>query len=121
MHDAGDFAGALAAYDAALANAPQLAALHYSRGNSLAMLRRFDEAIDAYDGCLARDPGHFPALYNRAMACLCSWGVMVTCLTASGCGRQEVSDNGGRLEHRPYVLQAHGPHDEALLSIEQAL
>jgi predicted O-linked N-acetylglucosamine transferase (SPINDLY family) len=65
---AGDVAGALAAYDAALRIDPQAAVLHYDRGNSLVMLRRVEEAIGAYDRCLVLEPNSAPAHYNRATA-----------------------------------------------------
>src|SRR5579863_5972639 len=68
LHQAGDFAGALAAYDAALRIDPQVALFHYDRGNSLIMLRRVEEAIGAYDRCLALEPNSAPAHYNRALA-----------------------------------------------------
>lgn len=67
LHGAGDFAGALAAYDSALLAAPQLAVLHYSRANTLVMLSRWDQAIDALDRCLLLEPGQAAALYNKAM------------------------------------------------------
>ena len=37
----------------------------YNRGNALARLGRFDDAIDAYDTLLERNPAHEDARYNR--------------------------------------------------------
>jgi Ca-activated chloride channel family protein len=37
----------------------------YNRGNALARLGRYQEALDAYDSLLERNPGHEDALYNR--------------------------------------------------------
>lgn len=38
----------------------------YNKGNALAELERYDEAIEAYDAVLARDPEHEDARYNKA-------------------------------------------------------
>ena len=38
---------------------------HYNRGNALAGLQRYDEALAAYDEALAREPGHANAAANR--------------------------------------------------------
>lgn len=38
---------------------------HYNRGNALAGLQRYDEALAAYDAALAREPGHADATANR--------------------------------------------------------
>lgn len=38
----------------------------YNRGNALAELERYEEAIAAYDEVLARDPDHEDAAYNKA-------------------------------------------------------
>jgi len=38
----------------------------YNRGNALAELERYDEAIAAYDEVLERDPDHADAAYNKA-------------------------------------------------------
>lgn len=38
---------------------------HYNRGNALAGLQRYDEALAAYDAALAREPGHADAAANR--------------------------------------------------------
>jgi Ca-activated chloride channel family protein len=38
---------------------------HYNRGNSLAQIGAFDEALSAYDAALALDPGMEDAAFNR--------------------------------------------------------
>lgn len=38
---------------------------HYNRGNALAGLQRYDEALAAYNAALAREPGHADAAANR--------------------------------------------------------
>lgn len=53
----GDPAGALAAYDQALARIPDLAVSHLGRGNALESLARPLEARDAWRRALALDPG----------------------------------------------------------------
>jgi len=40
---------------------------HYNRGNALAKLGRYPEAIAAYDQALARNPGHEDARHNKAL------------------------------------------------------
>jgi Ca-activated chloride channel family protein len=39
---------------------------HYNRGNALAKLERYEEALAAYDAALAREPQHADAAANRA-------------------------------------------------------
>jgi Ca-activated chloride channel family protein len=40
---------------------------HYNRGNALAKLGRYPEAVTAYDQALTRDPGHEDARHNKAL------------------------------------------------------
>src|SRR5260221_9509233 len=68
LHEAGDFAGALAAFDISLQAAPYVASVHYGRGNALVMLRRLEQAVEAYARCVEIEPGHVAALYNQATA-----------------------------------------------------
>jgi predicted O-linked N-acetylglucosamine transferase (SPINDLY family) len=117
---AGDFAAALAAFDAALQAAPSVPAIHYDRGNSLAMMRRLEEAVDAYGGCLALDPSHAGAMYNRALALaqLQRWSDALAALDALVAKYPDMAD---AWNNRCGVLQAMGRLDEALKSIEQAV
>ncbi len=120
LHGAGDFAGALAAYDAALETAPRVAAIHYDRGNALVMLRRLEQAVDAYDRCLTLAPDHVQALYNRATALvqLQRWQDALTALDALVRIHPTVAD---AWNNRSGVLQALGRHEEALESFKPVL
>lgn len=40
---------------------------HYNRGNALAHLGQYEEALDAYDRTLASEPDHADALHNKAL------------------------------------------------------
>lgn len=40
---------------------------HYNRGNALAKLERFEQALSAYDMALTHDPEHRDALFNREL------------------------------------------------------
>lgn len=51
-----------AAADLALLDDPES---HYNRGNALAHLNRFEEALQAYDRTLAMEPDHQDAIHNR--------------------------------------------------------
>jgi protein O-GlcNAc transferase len=117
---AGDFVGALAAYDAALTTAPQVCTIHYARGNALAMLRRLDQAIEAFDRCLALEPRNPGALYNRAMALiqLQRWDDALTALEVLVGHYPDMPD---AWNNRAGVMQALGRHEEALKNLEQAI
>ena len=120
LHGAGDFAGALAAYDAALITAPQLPAVHFARGNALVMLQRLEQAIEAFDNCLAVEPRNTGALYNRAMALiqLQRWDDALAALEMLV---QHYPDLADAWNNRAGVLQALGRHEEALKSLEHAI
>jgi predicted O-linked N-acetylglucosamine transferase (SPINDLY family) len=120
LHQASDFAGALAAYDAALTTAPQVSVVHYARGNTLLMLRRLEQAIEAFDGCLALDPRNAGALYNRAMAFiqLQRWDDALVALDTLTEHHPNMAD---AWNNRAGVMQALGRHEEALKSLEQAI
>ena len=60
QYRAGDYAGALDGWR----QQPGEDAL-YNRGNALARLGRFDEAIATYDALLEQNPGHEDAKYNK--------------------------------------------------------
>jgi Ca-activated chloride channel family protein len=59
---AGDYAGALDAL-AGLGGAET----HYNRGNALARLGRYEDAVAEYDAALALQPGHADAVHNRRL------------------------------------------------------
>ena len=60
QYKAGDYAGAL---DGWLRQQGEDAL--YNRGNALARLGRFDEALATYDTLLEQNPGHEDAIYNK--------------------------------------------------------
>lgn len=66
LYERGDARGALAAYDAALAEAPDDAELHYNRAIVLEDLDRVDDAIAGYEACLVVDPAFADAHWNVA-------------------------------------------------------
>jgi len=120
LHEARDFAGALAAYDAALATAPQVCAVHYARGNALVMLRHLDQAVEAFDRCLALEPRNPQALYNRAMVLiqLQRWDDALAALEVTVGHYPDMAD---AWNNRAGVMQALGRHEDALKSLEQAI
>jgi len=60
----GDDAGAIAAYDRAIAIFPAYSEAYRNRGNALARLGRREEAMASYRQCLRFDPGDFAANSN---------------------------------------------------------
>lgn len=65
-----DFAGAAEAYAALLAEKPDDPVALYNLGVSLRALKRFEEALAAYDQALALAPGFAQAHHNRAAVLL---------------------------------------------------
>jgi protein O-GlcNAc transferase len=63
---AGDWAGALACYDAAVRFRPDYAEGLANRGNVLIQLRRYDEALISFDRALVLTPDRNSALNGRA-------------------------------------------------------
>ena len=60
----GDDAGAIVAYDRAIAIFPAYSEAYHNRGNALARLGRRAEAMASYRQCLRFDPGHMGAMAN---------------------------------------------------------
>jgi len=60
----GDDAGAVEAYDRAIAIFPAYSEAYHNRGNALARLGRREEAMASYRACLRFDPGHAGAAAN---------------------------------------------------------
>ena len=60
----GDDAGAIAAYDRAIAIFPAYSEAYRNRGNALARLGRREEAMASYEQCLRFDPEDFAASSN---------------------------------------------------------
>lgn len=120
LHGAGDFAGALAAYDAALRVDPLAAALHFHRGNALVMLQRTEDAIAAFEQCLALEPANLGARYNRARALvqLERWRDALQALDDLVEAHPAVPD---AWMNRAGAQQAQGLHEAALVSVMRAL
>lgn len=64
LRDEGDFARAIAAYRKAIESEPSRLQARLSLVLALIETRRFDEAFEAVDAILERDPGHTSALYQ---------------------------------------------------------
>lgn len=113
LHEAGDFAGALAAFDMSVQTAPRVAAVHYGRGNALIMLRRLEEAVEAYGRCVEIEPGHVAALYNQAtaLAQLQRWQDALAALDGIVGKYPAMAD---AWNNRACVLQALGRTEDAL-------
>lgn len=62
-----DDAGAVAAYDRAIAIFPAYSEAFHNRGNALARLGQRDAAMASYEQCLQFDPGHQGAAYNLTL------------------------------------------------------
>jgi protein O-GlcNAc transferase len=120
LHNAGDFAGALAAFDVSLQMAPRVAAVHYGRGNTLVMLRRLEEAVQAYAHCVEIEPGHVAALYNQAtaLAQLQRWQDALAVLDGLVARFPAIAD---AWNNRAGVLQALGRTEEGLDSAMRVL
>ena len=63
---AGDWAGALACYDAAIRSRPDYGEALVNRGNVLIQLRHYEEALQSFDRALVLSPSRASALYGRA-------------------------------------------------------
>ncbi len=66
-HRNGRLPAALAAYDAVLRVAPNMAAAHCNRGLVLQSLRRYAEALQSYDQAVRLQPSYADAWFNRAI------------------------------------------------------
>jgi len=80
-----DWPGAVAAYDAALAAAPNLAEAHFNRANLLRRAGQRDEALAGYDRAVALRPEWGAAHLNRgaALADAGSTGAAIACFRAA--------------------------------------
>src|SRR5262249_46259024 len=66
-HDRGDYAGALADFDAALALAPEDVDVLCNRGRTYKFSGEYDKARADYDAALRLNRYHPPGYYNRAL------------------------------------------------------
>jgi protein O-GlcNAc transferase len=99
LHEAGDYAGALAAFDVSL---------------------RMEEAVEAYARCVQVEPGHVAALYNQAtaLAQLQRWQDALAALDGIVTKFPAMAD---AWSNRAGVLQALGRTEEALDSAMRVL
>jgi tetratricopeptide (TPR) repeat protein len=70
FHSAGQFASALAEYDAALAVWHDSAYLLNNRGDALYHLGHYEEALQAFERAIEVRPEYFDALFNRGLTLL---------------------------------------------------
>lgn len=68
MHQAGDYAGAIPAYQNFLRRHPEMGRVRSNLGAALAHEQRFDEAIGEYSMALDSDPGNVPVRMNLGLA-----------------------------------------------------
>jgi tetratricopeptide (TPR) repeat protein len=68
LHQAGDYLGAIAAYESALKLQPDNAGAHSNLGAALVRLGRYDEAITHYQRALAIEPANAAFRFNLALA-----------------------------------------------------
>jgi len=66
LHNAGDFAGAVAAYDLSLSLVPDHPLVRYNRAAALVQLQRWQEALEGLDILVRTHPGMADAWNNRA-------------------------------------------------------
>ena len=67
--DGGDFIGAIASWDQALALKPNLITAWHNRGSALGYLGQYEEAIASFDRALELKPNDYQAWHNRGCAC----------------------------------------------------
>jgi hypothetical protein len=67
LSNAGRYEDALAVFRTALAQTPDVPALHFNIGNTLRLLKQFAAAIEAYDAAIALRPDLAMAYHNRAL------------------------------------------------------
>jgi tetratricopeptide (TPR) repeat protein len=65
MQDAGDFQGAIQAYNKAIEINPDYPDAYYNRGTAFADLAQNDDAIKDYTICIQIDPNYAKAYFNR--------------------------------------------------------
>src|SRR5215469_18246905 len=114
-----DFAGALAAFDRAIAAEPRFMEVHFNRAKLLKDLGRLEEALAGYDACLALAPRFVDGLINRGNV-LSMLGFHAEALA---CYDQCLAAQPTQVEalyNRGNVLMKLGRHHEAAASYDRA-
>lgn len=116
----GDFDGALAAFDRALAVAPAYMEVHFNRAKLLRDLGRLEEALAGYDQCISLAPGFVDAVMNRGNVL----GTLGRYAEALDCYDKCLALKPADVEacyNRGNVLMRIGRHDEARASYDRAI
>lgn len=114
------FEEALAGYDAALANRPDVVELHNERGVVLRELGRADEALASFERALTANPRLVEALYNRGLA-LQDLGRHADAVASYDSALALRPDLAEALNNRGRALADLQRYEEAIASWERAL
>ncbi len=120
LQAAGDKAGALKAYDLAIADDPSLTDAHFNRGILLKELGRYEEALKAYDQVLSLNPHFFEAHYNKGniFQALQRYDESLACFDAA---LSVSSSYAPAHNNRGAALKALGRYEEALAAYDRVL
>src|SRR5215469_1314301 len=115
-----DFAGALAAFDRAIAAEPRFMEVHFNRAKLLKDLGRLEEALAGYDACLVLAPRFVDGLINRGNVL----GMLGFHAKALACYDQCLAmqpDQVEALYNRGNILMKLGRHHEARANYDRAI
>ncbi len=118
--DEGDFLGAVACYDKALAIKPDYHQAWYNRGVALRNLGKSEEAIASYDRALAIKPDYHQAWYNRGVA-LRNLGKSEEAIASYDRALAIKPDYHQAWYNRGVALRNLGKSEEAIASYDRAL
>ncbi|BAY49356.1 protein prenyltransferase, alpha subunit [Scytonema sp. HK-05] len=120
QYEAGDFLGAIAAYDNAIAIKPDFYLAWYNRGNALVNLGLYEQAIAWYDKALAINPDFYQAWDNRGTA-LDNLGQYEQAIASSDKALAINPDFYQAWFNRGIALHHLGRHEEAIASFDKAI
>ena len=120
LSDDGEFAGALAEYDAALRSVPDDPAFLNNRGAALSRLGRDNDALAAYERVLLLSPDDPVALHNRGVA-LAQLGRYEEAVAAYDRALALVPDDAGTLANLGLALAHLGHYVKALAILNRSL
>jgi predicted O-linked N-acetylglucosamine transferase (SPINDLY family) len=111
---------AIALFDGAIALKPDVAAVHFERGNALFDLHRFDVAIESYGTAIALKPDYTLALNNRGLAlwCLKRHDAAIADYDKT---MQIDPDNAEAYNYRGHALRDLQQHQAAVASYDKAI